>query len=134
MGKGGSGMNVNLQTIYLPDIVLFNESITADTDILSTDITIGNDITVENQFNFTKGFTVIVDVAFEAVGNFYFVITRLSDNTTTIVKTNGGFDSSYESAGYTFEIALLDGYSLNMRYSASTTLNWGSITVHGGRI
>ena len=127
-----NGMNINVHTIYLKDLTVFNTSVTADTDILSTDITIGDDNTIENQFDFTKGCSVTVEASFAAAGVFYFVIKDAS-NTEVKVKTLNGTDVAAD-AGLTVNITLIEGYKLNFRYSASTTLNWGSVTLHGGKM
>ena len=127
-----NGMNINVHTIYLKDLTVFNTAVTADTDILSTDITIGDDNTIENQFDFTKGCSVTVEASFAAAGVFYFVIKDAND-TEVKVKTLNGTDVAAD-AGLTVNITLIEGYKLNFRYSASTTLNWGSVTLHGGKM
>lgn len=125
-----NGMNVNLQSKYQASLTLFNESVTADTDILTNDIEVGDE---SGQFDFTKGMSVTFEGAFEAVGNLYFVVKNAALE-EAVIATNGGYDSSNENAGFTFNFTLPIGYSLNIRYTASTTLNWLTITVHGGKI
>lgn len=125
-------MNINVHTVYLNDLTVFNTSITADTDILSTDITIGDDNTIVNQFNFTKGCSVTVEASFATAGVFYFVIKDANDTEVT-VKTLNGTDVAADS-GLTVNITLIEGYKLNFRYSTSTTINWLSVTNHGGKM
>jgi len=127
-----NGMNINVHTIYLKDLTVFNTAITKDTDILEHDITIGDDNTIENQFDFTKGCSVTVEASFAAAGVFYFVIKDANDTEVTI-KTLNGTDVAAD-AGLTVNITLIEGYKLNFRYSASTTINWASITLHGGKM
>jgi len=127
-----NGMNINVHTIYLKDLTVFNTAVTADTDILSTDITIGNDNTVVNQFDFTKGCSVTVEASFATAGVFYFVIKDAND-TEVKVKTLNATNVAADS-GLTVNITLIEGYKLNFRYSASTTINWTSVTIHGGKM
>lgn len=120
MTRNGS---VDLWTLFVSDS--FDQSVTADTDILESDIT----LTSPKKFQTLASFTF--EVTFEDAGNFYFVV---KDGTTEkIIKTLNGSNQGANCGG-TYNILLTDGYSLNIRYSTTTTLNYLTITGHGGRI
>lgn len=125
--------NVNIHTIYTPDLTLFNQSITADTDILSTDISMGDATETNYEFDMTRGMSVTFEGSFAAAGNLYFVVKRESDGMVKTVKTLNGADLNADCGG-AFNITLTKGYTLNIRYSASTTVNYATIMVHGGKM
>ena len=125
--------NVNINTIYTPTLTLFDQSVTADTDILTTDISIGNTTQTAYEFHMTNGMSVTFEGAFASAGNFYFVVKRVSDGMVKTVKTLNGANLSADCGG-TFNITLTSGYTLNIRYSATTTINYATITVHGGKM
>lgn len=113
----------DLWSLFIADD--FATSVTANTDILASDITLTN----PKSFNTIATFTV--EVAFEDEGNFYFVIKK--DGTEKTVKTLNGANQGANCGG-TYNIALTAGHSMNIRYTQSTTLNYLTITGHGGRI
>jgi hypothetical protein len=115
--------SVDLWTLFVDDA--FGQSVTADTDILATDIT----LSTPKRFKVVASYTF--EVSFTASGVFYFVIKK--DGVEYPVKTNDGIARG-ANAGGTYNITLTEGYSLNIRFSASTTLNYLTITGHGGKI
>ena len=115
--------SVDLWTLFITDA--FNASVTADEDILESDITLSSPKT------FTDIATFTFEVSFAAAGNFYFVIKK--DGTERLVKTINGAQQGINCGG-TYNVALSAGYSLNIRYTATTTLNYMTVTAHGGRI
>ena len=113
----------DLWTLFVDDA--FGQSVTADTDILA------EDITLESPKRFRGIGTFTFEGAFSGAGVFYFVIK--SGATEYPVKCNGG-TALGANAGFTYNITLTEGYLLNIRYSASCTLNYLTITGHGGKV
>lgn len=113
----------DLWTLFVDDA--FNQAVTADTDILATDITLAS----PKKFTTVASFTF--EVTFAAAGTFYFVIKK--DGVEKIVKTLNGGEQGVDCGG-SYNITLTEGHSLNIRYSETTTLNYMTITGHGGKI
>jgi hypothetical protein len=127
-----NSMNMNIHTIYLKDLTIFNTAVTADTDILTDDITITDVAGTANGFNFTNGISVTAEGSFLASANFYFVIKDAND-TVVNLRTSNATNLAAE-AGFTYNITLTEGYKLNFRCNVSTTINYLSISVHGGKM
>jgi hypothetical protein len=120
--------SVDLWTLFIDDA--FSQSVTADTNILS-DFIMLNDETRGKRFRTVASYTF--EGAFSSAGILSFIVKRLSDNSEVVMKVNGG-STLLASSGFTFNITLTEGYALNLRYSSTCTLNYLTITGHGGKI
>ena len=118
--------NVNIRTLLVPGVTLFNQSVTADTDILPTDLNIATAVT-SKQTKVVGVYTI--EVCFDTAGKFN-VITKY-DGTTHYGQINSSVNLTPHEI-FTFTKVMPQAWDMNFQFSADATLKWMVVTLHGG--
>lgn len=124
----GYGEGVNIKTYFVSNASLFNQSVTADTDILSADLTLENALP-ESRTKIRYQGIYTVDFCMDTAG--YFSVA-VSDGTTQHTGMVNGGNLIKANAAYTFTKIIPEGHSLNFQFSEDATLKWLVVTLHGG--
>ena len=118
--------NMNIRTLLIPGATLFNQSVTANTDILPTDLNIATAVTSKQ----TRVVGVLtVEVCFDTAGAFK-VITK-EGATSVSGKINASNNLAVDEI-FTFTKLAPEDWNFNFQYSANATMKWMIITLHGG--
>jgi hypothetical protein len=121
----GSPTSVNIRAHLVDEGTIFDQSVTADTDILATKL----NIVTTSPVKITAVGIFTVEVCFDTAGIFSVMV----DNGTDTV--SGKINASIAlRAGeiFTFTKLLPENYNMNFQYNANATLNWMITTIHGG--
>jgi hypothetical protein len=118
--------NVNIRTLLVPGATLFNQSVTANTDILPADLNIATAITSKQ----TKVVgTYTIELCFDTAGKFS-IMTKYG-GTTHFGYINVSANLAAHEV-FTLTKVMPEAWDMNFQFSADATLKWLVVTLHGG--
>lgn len=110
------------QTLFKDDRNLFNQSISADTNILTTDLT-------PEAYNMKGGAVFTVQASFSVGGIFSAVVTKDGVSKVSTIYNSTALEST---AMLQTSIIIPVGYSLNFQFSEDATLDHMFVVCAGG--
>jgi hypothetical protein len=121
----GSPTSVNIRSHLVPEGTIFNQSVTANTDILATPLNIVDTSPVK----MTAVGTFTVEICFDVAGFFNVMIDDGTDTVSGRIRSSTALNAGEI---FIFTKMLPEGYNMNFQFSNDANLNWMITTIHGG--